>query len=323
MIYAPVLIPTLNRYEHLQKCLESLSKCTWADKTDVYVALDYPPSDKYVEGWKRNREFLHTCGNMGFKKIHLIERTENYGIWNPGDKGNLRCLVNEIKKQYDRYILSEDDNVFAPAFLEYMNKGLEMFKDDEDVICLSGYKFRFPEPFKYNENTFIRQCVDYNPWGIGEWTKKDQERQGLNYRWFRSQITIKNILRLRREFGLAAVGQLFNQACYSERAIIDAHMWTYIELTGKQQINPRTTLVQNIGLDGSGVTMPNSVGEDWCNPALNPMYSGNHFDFVGTGYEHFAENQKIYARGKYWKSEWDYFIILIKKIVKLLIHWNS
>lgn len=323
MIYAPVLIPTLNRSEHLRKCLESLSRSTWADKTEVYVALDYPPSEKYVEGWMKNREFLHNCGDMGFKKLYLIERTHNYGIWNPGDEGNLKCLIREVMGKYDRYIVSEDDNVFAPAFLEYMDKGLEKFKDDEDVICLSGYKLRLPEDLLYNDNNYIRQCVDYNAWGIGRWTKKEKERQGLNYKWFRSQITVKNIIHLWRGFGLAAVGRLFNQACYSERAIIDVDMWTYVELTGKQQIYPRETLVENIGFDGSGASMPDAKNEDWCNPELNPLYSENHFDFIGTGYEHFDENQKIYSKGKYWKSEWKYFIILIKKIVKLLIHWNS
>ena len=93
MIYAPVLIPTLNRYEHLRQCLESLSKCTLAEETEVYIALDYPPSDKYVEGWQKTRGYLYSIGNMNFKKIHLIERTENYGTWNPGDKGNAKYLI--------------------------------------------------------------------------------------------------------------------------------------------------------------------------------------------------------------------------------------
>ena len=36
---APILIPTLNRYEHLRKCLESLSLCTLADLTEVFRKL--------------------------------------------------------------------------------------------------------------------------------------------------------------------------------------------------------------------------------------------------------------------------------------------
>ena len=34
MLYAPVVIPTLCRYEHFKACLESLSLCTGAENTD-------------------------------------------------------------------------------------------------------------------------------------------------------------------------------------------------------------------------------------------------------------------------------------------------
>ena len=50
MSYAPVLITTCNRYEHLKRCVESLSKCTLASETDLIISVDYPPSDKYVDG---------------------------------------------------------------------------------------------------------------------------------------------------------------------------------------------------------------------------------------------------------------------------------
>ena len=58
MEYAPVCIVTLNRYEHFRKCLESLEQCTGANKTEVFVSLDYPPSEKYIEGWKKTDAFL-------------------------------------------------------------------------------------------------------------------------------------------------------------------------------------------------------------------------------------------------------------------------
>lgn len=49
--YYPIVIPTLNRYEHFKKCVESLARNTHADKTELIVGLDYPPSDKYMEGY--------------------------------------------------------------------------------------------------------------------------------------------------------------------------------------------------------------------------------------------------------------------------------
>lgn len=52
MNYAPIIIPTLNRNEHFRKCLESLEKCSGAENSEVFVALDFPPSDKYIDGWE-------------------------------------------------------------------------------------------------------------------------------------------------------------------------------------------------------------------------------------------------------------------------------
>lgn len=39
MIYAPVMIPTLCRYEHFKECLESLSLCKGADMTEVFCRI--------------------------------------------------------------------------------------------------------------------------------------------------------------------------------------------------------------------------------------------------------------------------------------------
>ena len=53
MIYAPVLIPTLCRYDHFIRCLESLKKNTWAKYTEVYIAVDYPAKESHWDGYKR------------------------------------------------------------------------------------------------------------------------------------------------------------------------------------------------------------------------------------------------------------------------------
>lgn len=49
--FSPVLICTLNRYVHFKRCIESLSACTYADKTDLFIGLDYPLKDEHWEGY--------------------------------------------------------------------------------------------------------------------------------------------------------------------------------------------------------------------------------------------------------------------------------
>lgn len=317
MIYAPVLIPTLNRYEHLRQCLESLSNCTLAEETEVYIALDYPPSDKYVEGWQKTRDYLHSVGNMNFKQVHLIERTENYGTWNPGDKGNAKCLVADISKEYDRYIFTEDDNVFSPCFLEYMNKGLELFKDDDKVFAIAGYRWWFP--IKYENNTYFRQNVDYTPWGVGKWVSKNNGN--FTGEWFNKQLTIRNIFSLLMRGEINVLGSLFEFARKEHRndILIDQHMRVIMALKEYEVIIPVVSLVKNIGLDGSGVSMPknNETMENLYNSTQ--VSSAKHFDFIGDGFEYLEYNNKLYKKGKEWQTKWFYYKRLIKKIIKFII----
>lgn len=320
MQFIPIVIPTLNRYEHLQKCLKSLSRCTWADQTEVFVALDYPPSsqwEKYAPGWEKNRDWLRSIGNFGFKKLHLIERDYNYGIWSnsSSQKTNCAALIDEyIDGKFKSYIYTEDDNIFSPCFLEYMNKGYELFKKDPKVVCISGYRFYFP--IKADDNTFFRQTVDYAPWGC--------MRVGLNripkvdYHWFRNHLSVKTLFHLHKRYGMGAVCS-YMSLCSKMGNInpVDRHFWTYMQVMGYEQITPVVNLVQNIGLDGSG-ERADSRHEEWTSVELNPISKDQHFDFIGTGYEYFDENNKIYYKGKYWMTEWQYFLKTCKKTIKFL-----
>ena len=79
MIYAPVIIPTLCRYKHFKECLESLSKCKWAEETEVFIGLDYPAKESHRPGYEKIKSYLKEVGDMTFKKIHVFEREVNYG----------------------------------------------------------------------------------------------------------------------------------------------------------------------------------------------------------------------------------------------------
>lgn len=319
MIFAPILIPTLNRYDHLRRCLESLSDCSFANETEVFVALDFPPSQKYVEGWKKTKEYLGGCGNLNFKQLHVIERDHNYGAYLATDEGNAKCLVKEICEKYDRYILTEDDNVFSPNFLEYANKGLELFENDESVFCLGGYRFKFDS--KFDDNTYLRQDVNYSPWGVATWRNRHHQLEYLNYLWYRKHLKPSVIFRLFNRYGLEIISWLINMSCANNSwAIVDSNISMFLSITGMQQIIPRENLVENIGLDGSGFSMGNVKDQEWC--ANNPISQNAHFEFIGTGYEHFDENRKIYTKEIYWKTTSQNLISIPKKLLKLLANWK-
>lgn len=315
--FAPILIPTLNRHEHLRRCLESLSRCTWADQTEVFVALDYPPSEKYVEGWKKNKEFLENCGDFGFKKLHLIEREENYGTWKPGDKGNLGCLVKEVAKHYDFYISTEDDNVFSPCFLEFMNKGFEKFKDEDGVYALCGY--RYYVNIRFADNTFFRQNVDVSGWGIGKWIRKRMPR--LTYKDFRSMLSIKSALKVYRRAGIEKTIHFIN--CCNNKWTgkkIDMVQSIYLILKDMNVIMPTVSLVRNLGMDNTGANFRNMPAHSVKRYAEQEISQSRYFDFIGDGFEFYQENLKVYKEEYPNKLPKPRAIkMLIKAIIKLII----
>ena len=321
MVFAPVLIPTLNRYQHFRQCIESLSNCTWAEYTEVFVALDYPASPEHFEGWEKNKEYLENCGNLNFKRLHVIYREQNYGIWRPGDKGNLRCLETDIRDKYDRYIVTEDDNVFSPCFLEYMDKGLELFENDERVLCLCGYKWYFP--IKDSGNTFFRSGVSCTPWGMGYWSKKQNAIPDLSYKWFRKNLTIKNLRKVYKDNGPAFVNLFIelSNSNISHSIIIDQHISLYMTIANMHQIIPTISLVKNIGLDGSGVDMSKISDEELLLYEKSPISTDANFNFVGNGYEFYDYNKSLYIKGRNWKSKLFYLRKLINKIIRLVVYW--
>lgn len=159
---APIIIPTLNRIAHLQRCINSLLKSEMAKQTDVYISVDYPPSKKYFDGYHSVLDYVKTI--KGFNKVVIYEQKENLG---PGRNGLF--LINEVKTKYDRYIYTEDDNEFSPTFLHYMNWALSYYQDDESVYSISSKADFF---IKGNDKISQIRLANFNPYGTGYWVNK-------------------------------------------------------------------------------------------------------------------------------------------------------
>lgn len=251
MIYAPVIIPTLNRYEHFKKCLESLEGCTGAEHTDVYVALDYPPSEKYVEGWRKNDAYLHEKEKKNrFKTLTVYRRKENYFF---SGKGNGKTAINDATKDVDRYIFSEDDNVFSPNFLKYVNDGLEKYENFPDCLAVCGYNYKGVKLNGYDKNCYLSR--EYSAWGVGFWKgKRNLLSKYLTYdyaktimsSWHNIWIIYKNEPRLLNTI-------LLNLDC--GRIFDDTMIVAYQYLNKKYSLFPKLSKIRNIGFDGSGTSI--------------------------------------------------------------------
>ena len=161
--FAPVLIPTLDRYSHFKECIESLLMCTHVDKTDLFIALDYPLKEVHWKGYNKIANYVTEI--KGFKSVTIIKREVNFGV-----RKNTLDAREKIFKQYDRLILSEDDNVFSPDFLDFINQGLEVYKDRKDILSITGYQYPVSLPQNYKQDVYL--FSGFSAWCYGIWKDK-------------------------------------------------------------------------------------------------------------------------------------------------------
>ncbi len=242
MIYYPVVVPTLNRYEHLRRLVDSLAKNTHADKTELIIGLDYPPSDKYVEGYDKIKNWIPSIS--GFKKITVLTTEKNIGA-----AKNAQRLLNYAREQgYDGYIFSEDDNEFSPCFLDYINKAMQEYKNISNVMTICGYAH-----IEYEGHESVYLAQEMSAWGYATWFKK---RDLLNL--FKSMDSLNHVLN-----DFHASMKLFRKKPVSLNSLItlvskkvffgDYCYTIYCLLNDSYSLFPSLSLVRNWGCDGTGL----------------------------------------------------------------------
>ena len=253
-----ILVPTLCRNKHLEKCLDSLKKNPWAKYVDVYVGLDYPAKDSHWPGYREILKLLDRDYSM-FGSFHLYKRPTNFGA----DK-NMEALYQEAIRDHDQFILMEDDTEFSENYLEYMLKALDYFRDDPDVVSVSGYSY--PVEFETENNcTVITENAIFNMWGAGFWKnkfevcRKEIEEDLRLVRDFSYNLRHCRFSRYRRTdyincvAGVDPADRDVRRLCYMFTNMTDIAMGVYMQVNGKYQAMPVVSKVRNNGFDGTGL----------------------------------------------------------------------
>lgn len=254
MIYAPVLIPTLCRYEHFVRCLESLKRNTWAKNTEVYVAVDYPLKESHWNGYKKIVEYL-SLDCPEFAALHVIKRSHNYGA-----AANMVALRNLVLKKHDRFIRTDDDCEFSPNFLEYIDRCLEKYENDESVIGVTGYSYPIDWDLDGEYNAFKSKLI-FPMWGTGFWRKKFYKVYEDIVKGCIPEYVSKNRIRKREMTVARYLDSLDGTFNYGKRNLVvqfsDVACGCYMQLFNKYIISPTLSKVRNHGFDGSGIYCDN------------------------------------------------------------------
>ena len=310
MAYYPILITTLNRYTHFKRCVESLAANKYADQTELIIGLDYPPNEQYVEGYNQIKAYIPLIS--GFRKVTVFEREENFG-----PKKNFNSILEYAYNFYDAIIGTEDDNVFSPCFLEFMNQGLNHFKNDKRVMTVSGYT----EPQYYGRvKESVMFSYDCSPWGMGMWKHK-------NYTY--SNDFLRDIIfnpRKSWKIFYKSPG-LFHQLMGMVKGNYingDGYRSIYNVINNTLQFSPSLSLVRNMGYDNSGVTCGTVDLFDRTNQLISEETSFDiNFDIISDPFESGVKKGlllyelpmpygRLYVAKYILRLMFDYFSFMIK-----------
>lgn len=239
MKLAPIALFVYNRPEHTRKTLEALSKNYLADQSLLYIFSDGPKPDASESELEKIAHTLQVANSCkGFAEVVILESKSNKGLMTSIVQG-----VNELINKYGKIIVLEDDLVTSPYFLTFMNGGLKMYQESENVYSVNAFMYAI----NFDNSSFdtFLSPLACSTWGWGTWKK----------RWEAFALEMP-------EVGLLAENSYFrsrfNFGHYPFMGLTDSKKswgirWYYhIFLRNGLGVFPTQSLVKNIGMDGSG-----------------------------------------------------------------------
>lgn len=239
MTLAPILLFVYNRPLHVRRSIESLLANELAKDSELYIFSDAAKDETAQPNVNEVRQFIHSI--KGFKEIHYVERTENWGL-----ARNIIDGVTTLVNQYGRVIVLEDDLIVAPYFLQFMNDALETYKDEENVCHIQACDFT-KDPIL--SDTFLIKWT--GSWGWATWKRAwklfNPNGQELLDELIRRKLTYR--FDFNGKYGYTRM--LRNQIKGKNNSW--AIRWNAsLFLADKLSLNVGKSLIQNEGFDGSG-----------------------------------------------------------------------
>jgi hypothetical protein len=241
---APVMITTYTRKEHLQRTLDALRKNELAEATTVYVYVDGPrPGDE--QKVSAVRQYLDTVS--GFGALHVVARKRNMGAHE-----NAKAANYEVLDRYGKMIRMEDDIVTAPGYLKFMNQALDKYENDKKVFSISAYcpPIQIPADYPYDVY-FIRR---FSGWGCGIWRDRlDNIYQEITQEEYARFASNRKLVRDFEYSGGKDMLLMLKGVASGKLEAGDVTAMYSQFVNDQYTLYPTRSLVQNIGMDGTGV----------------------------------------------------------------------
>ena len=240
--FAPIILFVYNRLPHTKKTIEALQMNSLAKKSNLFIFSDAAKNDKEKKNVIEVREYIKKI--TGFKNIYIQTAPNNLGAG-----GSVISGITEIINLHGAAIVLEDDLLVSKHFLDYMNEGLEFYKNDKKLFSISGFNFKKFKKTKCKKTIWLLHGRA-SSWGWATWKDRwsDIDFEVLDYNIFKNN---KNMQQDFNKFGKDLSEGLITEMEKGNNSW-DLRVAYHCYKNKLCTIMPRLSLVQNIGFDGSG-----------------------------------------------------------------------
>ncbi|WP_155828854.1 hypothetical protein [Butyrivibrio sp. NC2007] len=223
----------------MTKTVAALKTNPEAKQSVLYIYSDAPAKESDAEDVETVRKYI--CDLDGFKEVIVTERESNWGIEKSVVDG-----VSYVIKKHGKVIVIEDDLQVCNQFLYYMNTCLNEYEDEKKVYSITGYSFF--RSIAENDGVY-GYTRSFCSWGWATWLDRWQNlKRIIDKRDVRLVMGNKAALDNGQDFSYLFMHQYKNGGVTWDVA------WYFTCFANKGlTIFPYNTMVNNLGMDGSGV----------------------------------------------------------------------
>lgn len=291
MSLSPIVLFAYNRPFHIQKALDTLASNPEALYSELYIFCDGPKPSTNLDDLKKINQVVRIAKNENrFKNVIVEVSKKNNGLANSIING-----VTEVINKHEKIIVIEDDLMLSSGFLKYMNDALELYKDDDRVMHISGYMY--PNDKQLSGTFFFNVPLC---WGWATW-KSAWSKFNPDSKWLWNELKKRNLFYSLDKFGY---DYLSSQLAHNISGRLNTWFIKWhasVLLQNGFSLYPNKSLIDNIGFDNSGEH--NGIHKEFSNKTLATSIKVEKIDL-------FESNEvEIFIRNFYKK--------LKKKSVKL------